>query len=278
MARNTDETADDSTTDESVKPDRSAQAKAAANRVRTRLAQVVWIVCVAAAVILAAGALCVALKANPDNALVKFILDTADKLDLGVFSAARTAWPTSRATPTPPRPRTPRELGAGGRRLAGRRPGPRARHPPLTGDRRPVPEIRSQFTATGTFVAGNCRHACDEVHARGRGPAAINPGRVPPHVSSYITSSSAPPVPPRSPSASSPARVAAGRRRPRVNYTCATPRPTPTADVTWPSAVPPRWSPVRPSSCAPRRRSLWTAHQRPGRGGSVGTRIRAAPS
>jgi hypothetical protein len=44
---------------------------------------------VAAAVILAAGALCVALKANPDNALVKFILDTADKLDLGVFSRGK---------------------------------------------------------------------------------------------------------------------------------------------------------------------------------------------
>ena len=89
MARDTDETADDSTTDESVKPDRSAQAKAAATRVRTLLAQAVWIVCVAAAVILAAGALCVALKANPDNALVKFILDTADKLDLGVFSRGK---------------------------------------------------------------------------------------------------------------------------------------------------------------------------------------------
>ena len=53
------------------------------------MAQVVWIVCVVAAVILAAGALCIALKANPDNALVKFILDTADKLDLGVFSRGK---------------------------------------------------------------------------------------------------------------------------------------------------------------------------------------------
>jgi|SRR5690349_14157534 hypothetical protein len=88
MARNTSETAADST-DQSAKPDRSAQAKAAVFVVRTRLAQVVWVVCVAAAVVLAAGALCIALKANPDNALVKFILQTADKLDLGVFSRGK---------------------------------------------------------------------------------------------------------------------------------------------------------------------------------------------
>jgi hypothetical protein len=69
--------------------DRSAQAKAAANQVRTRVAQVIWLICVVAALILAAGALCVALKANTDNGLVKFILDTADKLDLGVFSRGK---------------------------------------------------------------------------------------------------------------------------------------------------------------------------------------------
>jgi hypothetical protein len=66
--------------------DRTAAARAAATRVRIRLAQLVWLVCVLAALILAAGALFVALKANPDNALVKLVLDTADKLDLGVFS------------------------------------------------------------------------------------------------------------------------------------------------------------------------------------------------
>ena len=89
MARNTDETADQDATEQAPKPDRSAQAKAAVNQVRTRLAQVVWIVCVVAALFLAAGALCIALKANPDNALVKFIIDTADKLDLGVFSRGK---------------------------------------------------------------------------------------------------------------------------------------------------------------------------------------------
>ena len=88
MARNTHETAADST-EKAAKPDRSVQAKAAVTVVRTRVAQVVWVVCVVAAVFLAAGALCIALKANPDNALVKFILQTADKLDLGVFSRGK---------------------------------------------------------------------------------------------------------------------------------------------------------------------------------------------
>jgi hypothetical protein len=73
---------------EAPKVDRTAQAKAAANQIRGRVAQVVWIVCVVAALILASGALCIALKANPDNALVKFCIDTADKLDFGVFSRA----------------------------------------------------------------------------------------------------------------------------------------------------------------------------------------------
>jgi hypothetical protein len=66
--------------------DRVAQAKAAADLVRTRVSQLVWVVCVLAALVLAAGALCIALKANADNDLVKFCTDTADKLDLGAFS------------------------------------------------------------------------------------------------------------------------------------------------------------------------------------------------
>ncbi len=44
------------------------------------------LVCALAALFLAVGALLVALDANQDNALVKFVLETADKLDLGVFS------------------------------------------------------------------------------------------------------------------------------------------------------------------------------------------------
>jgi hypothetical protein len=66
--------------------DRAAQAKAAANLVRLRIAQVVWLLCVLAALVLALGALCIALKANEHNGLVKFCIDTADKLDLGAFS------------------------------------------------------------------------------------------------------------------------------------------------------------------------------------------------
>ena len=83
-ATRSDEHEDDQV--EETKVDRTAQAKAAANLVRTRIAQVVWVVCVVAALILAVGALCIALKANPDNSLVKFCIDTADKLDFGVFS------------------------------------------------------------------------------------------------------------------------------------------------------------------------------------------------
>jgi hypothetical protein len=71
---------------EETSANRSAQVKAAADTVRTRVAQVVWILCALAALVLAVGALCIALKANGDNNLVKFCIDTADKLDLGVFS------------------------------------------------------------------------------------------------------------------------------------------------------------------------------------------------
>jgi hypothetical protein len=63
----------------------AAKAKAGADLVRLRLAQLVWLVCVLAALVLAIGALLVALKANTDNDLVKWMLDAADKLDLSVF-------------------------------------------------------------------------------------------------------------------------------------------------------------------------------------------------
>jgi hypothetical protein len=53
---------------------------------RARLAQLVWLVAVVCALFLAVGALCIALDANRDNALVKFVLDVADAVDLGVFS------------------------------------------------------------------------------------------------------------------------------------------------------------------------------------------------
>ena len=63
----------------------AAKAKAGSDYVRLRLAQLVWLVCVAAALILAIGALLIALDANMKNDLVQWILEAADKLDLGVF-------------------------------------------------------------------------------------------------------------------------------------------------------------------------------------------------
>lgn len=54
--------------------------------IRTRLAQLVWLAAVVCALFLAVGALLIALDANQDNALVKFVLDVADAIDLGVFS------------------------------------------------------------------------------------------------------------------------------------------------------------------------------------------------
>ena len=59
---------------------------AGANAVRSKIASLVWLVAVICALILAVGALLIALKANQDNAIVKFVLDAADTLDLGVFS------------------------------------------------------------------------------------------------------------------------------------------------------------------------------------------------
>lgn len=84
--------ADDITDNETEqKPNRgaaaAAKAKAGSDWVRLRLAQVVWLVCVIAALFLAVGALLIALgdSVNTSNDLVQFVLDTADKLDLGVF-------------------------------------------------------------------------------------------------------------------------------------------------------------------------------------------------
>jgi hypothetical protein len=64
---------------------KNSRAGTAANAVRARVAQLVWLVCVLCALVLALGALMVALKANTDNALVVFIKDAADAVDLGVF-------------------------------------------------------------------------------------------------------------------------------------------------------------------------------------------------
>lgn len=58
-------------------------------QLRTRVAQVVWLFFVVAAVFLAVGALCIALGFEKDNPLVAFILDGANFFDLNIFSRQR---------------------------------------------------------------------------------------------------------------------------------------------------------------------------------------------
>ena len=50
------------------------------------MSQVVWLAAVICALFLAVGALLIALDANLDNALVSFVIDVADAVDLDVFS------------------------------------------------------------------------------------------------------------------------------------------------------------------------------------------------
>ena len=54
-------------------------------RPRTVVAQLLWTLCVLAALVLAVGALLVAVRANEANALVKAVMRLADTVDLGVF-------------------------------------------------------------------------------------------------------------------------------------------------------------------------------------------------
>jgi hypothetical protein len=57
------------------------QVKGAVNGVRERVAAIIWILTVVAAVILAAGALLIALDANPNNDLVDSVVGWAGDLD-----------------------------------------------------------------------------------------------------------------------------------------------------------------------------------------------------
>jgi len=66
--------------------ERKAATTSTVSRVRVRLAQLVWLAAVVCALFLAVGALLIALDANQDNALVRFVLDVADVVDLEVFS------------------------------------------------------------------------------------------------------------------------------------------------------------------------------------------------
>jgi len=62
-----------------------SKLKISSNAVRSKVASVIWLVAVVCALLLATGALLIALNANPDNSIVKFVLDGADLLD-GPFS------------------------------------------------------------------------------------------------------------------------------------------------------------------------------------------------
>ena len=64
------------------------RAGVSVSALQTRAAQVLWLVCVAAALFLAVGALLVALGANESNALVAFVVSGAGVADLGIFSRA----------------------------------------------------------------------------------------------------------------------------------------------------------------------------------------------
>ena len=83
MARNDNDTSD---TTDSKKGDAKRRAGAAVASARTRVAHLVWLVCALLALLLAVGALMVALDANQKNDLVDFVLRSADRVDMGVFS------------------------------------------------------------------------------------------------------------------------------------------------------------------------------------------------
>ena len=57
-----------------------------ATKIRATLAQLVWLACAFAALLLAVGALLIALDANKSNELVAAVLRAASWVDLDVFS------------------------------------------------------------------------------------------------------------------------------------------------------------------------------------------------
>lgn len=62
-----------------------SKLKAGTNSVRSKTASVIWLIAVICALLLAVGALLIALNANQDNSIVTFVLNGADFLD-GPFS------------------------------------------------------------------------------------------------------------------------------------------------------------------------------------------------
>lgn len=57
-----------------------------ANRIRTLIARIIWAVAVVLALTLATGALLIALDANRSNEAVRFVLRSANTVDLGIFA------------------------------------------------------------------------------------------------------------------------------------------------------------------------------------------------
>jgi hypothetical protein len=67
------------------KPPAKEPRRVSLDSIRSKVASVVWLVAVLAALVLALGALCVSLDLNQDNTIVEAILDLAGTLDFGVF-------------------------------------------------------------------------------------------------------------------------------------------------------------------------------------------------
>src|SRR5690242_536089 len=59
--------------------------QAGSRRVRSLVASVIWLLAVVAALVLAVGALMVALRFNPDNAVVDVVTRLAERIDFGVL-------------------------------------------------------------------------------------------------------------------------------------------------------------------------------------------------
>src|SRR5690242_7197818 len=85
-SKNSDASTEEATEPKDSKDRREPKARKPRTPIRTQIARVVWLLFVLAALFLAVGALLVAIGANRDNALVRFVLDTADSIDLGIFS------------------------------------------------------------------------------------------------------------------------------------------------------------------------------------------------
>ncbi len=85
-AKEADDHKDDETPEKKQKKSGSGGAAATVAVARKRAAQVVWLFFVLCALLLAIGALLIALDANRQNALVSMVLDGADAVDLGIFS------------------------------------------------------------------------------------------------------------------------------------------------------------------------------------------------